>query len=132
MKKIAKIFAAAGIAFHGVLSADAIALAKAIESGSPTEVNSFISEYSQSEYVGDAIIYLASNGRGPVGHGGPVGHDGPFGQGGGPFGQGGGPFGHGGGPFGHGGGPFGHGGGPFGHGGGPFGHGHHGHGQYGG
>ena len=102
VKKIAKVFAAAGIAFHGVLSADAVALAKAIESGSPTEVNSFISEYSQSEYIGDAIIYLAGQG----------------GQGGG---QGGGPFGHGSGPFGHGSGPFGHGSGPFGH----------GHGQYG-
>jgi hypothetical protein len=67
LSKITKIFAAAGIAFNGVLTPDAIALAKAIEVGSPLSIESFIATHSQSEYVGDAIIYVADKGKGKGG-----------------------------------------------------------------
>lgn len=124
-KRIARILATAGIVFHGIASADAAALARALESGSPTEMNTFISTYSDSAYVGDAIIYLARYSGGSGGRGGFGGGGGPGGGGhGGPGGGG-----HGSGPGGHGGG--GHGGsGPGGHG-GPGDHGHgHGHGHH--
>ena len=86
-KKIAKILAAAGIIFHGVASADAAALAGAIQSGLPVEVHRFITTYSDSKYLGDAVIYLASyhdgggggrghDGGGGRGNGGGGGHDG--------------------------------------------------------
>lgn len=58
-RKVTRLFAAAGIAFGGVLSVDAVALAKALESGSPIAVQKFISDHSKSPYVADAIIYLA-------------------------------------------------------------------------
>jgi hypothetical protein len=80
LSKITKIFAAAGIAFNGVLTPDAIALAKAIEVGSPLSIESFISGHSQSEYVGEAIIYLAE--KGGKGKGGSKGKKGGGSKGG--------------------------------------------------
>jgi hypothetical protein len=80
LSKITKIFAAAGIAFNGVLTPDAIALAKAIEVGSPLSIESFISSHSQSEYVGEAIIYLAE--KGGKGKGGSKGNTGGGSKGG--------------------------------------------------
>jgi hypothetical protein len=62
LSKLTKIFAAAGIVFNGVVTPDAIAFAKALEVGSPLAVESFITDHSQSEYVGDAIFYLADKG----------------------------------------------------------------------
>lgn len=70
VKQIASALAAAGIAFNGVLSSDVVALADALESGSTSAMNSFISKHPDSEYVGDAIIHLAGF-KPPGDHGRP-------------------------------------------------------------
>jgi hypothetical protein len=64
LSKTVKIFAAAGIAFNGVLTVDAMALARALDTGSPVAVENFIVQHSQSDYVGDALMYLAKNDKG--------------------------------------------------------------------
>lgn len=54
------IFAAAGIAFSGVVTADAMALARAITSGESAQLERFARQYPQSQYKADALR-LADN-----------------------------------------------------------------------
>src|SRR5438552_4019060 len=77
------ILAAAGITFAGTPGADAYALAKAIQSGSPTALEEFIVVHPQSALVPDAIVLAANqNGKGTNGnHGRGKGGSGPGNQG---------------------------------------------------
>ena len=73
LSKIAKLFAISGIAFSGVITADTVAFAKALEAGSPGQLQNFIVNHGNSTYVGDAIILLAKGGpfKGPGDKGRP-------------------------------------------------------------
>jgi hypothetical protein len=72
LSKIAKLFAVSGIAFTGVATVDTVAFAKALEAGSPSQLQDFIVNHSKSPYVGEAILLLAKNGNGNGNsHGGP-------------------------------------------------------------
>ncbi len=52
---ILAIFAAAGIAFTGAMTPDAMALARAISSGDMTQLQRFITQYPASPYAPEAI-----------------------------------------------------------------------------
>lgn len=68
---VLSILAAAGIIYAGPLSADAMALARAIQSGAPAQIERFISEYPESALRTDAIILASNqNGKGTAGNNG--------------------------------------------------------------
>lgn len=55
---IAAILAAAGIFFHGTDSADAQALARALQSGNQSAITAFLKSFPESPYVADVIISI--------------------------------------------------------------------------
>jgi hypothetical protein len=73
LSKITKIFAVSGIAFSGVVTADTVALAKALETGKPGQLQNFIINHGDSPFVGDAVVLLAKGGpfKGPGDKGRP-------------------------------------------------------------
>jgi hypothetical protein len=62
MSKIAKLFAISGITFSGVVTADSIALARALESGSNAALEAFVATHSESPYAGEVILLISQGG----------------------------------------------------------------------
>jgi hypothetical protein len=60
---IAAILAAAGIFFYGTDSADAQALARALQSGNQSAITDFLKAFPESPYVSDVIISIVRNQR---------------------------------------------------------------------
>lgn len=55
-KTIAIILAAAGITFHGVESADAKALARALQVSNKQAIQNFLRDFPESPYVADVVL----------------------------------------------------------------------------
>jgi hypothetical protein len=62
LNKIAKLLAISCITFSGVATADSIALAKALESGSNAALQAFVATHSDSPYAGEVILLMAQGG----------------------------------------------------------------------